>query len=194
MPELVARAHHRGHHGGVAAPSHYQLLGVTPQATTQEIRRAYHRRARRQHPDAHPDADAVTAEAARRAMADLNAAWAVLSDPVKRRAYDAELGLDPPRPSTPPWTDVTTDREHRFDVDLDEFGPEPEPRPSTVGDMVVLVPVAILALSAAMFAFGVMTGSATLWAASLLMLPVAGVGFVATQLVVMRRGSVRREQ
>ena len=174
----------------MAAPSHYQLLGVSPSATDQEIRRAYHRRARRHHPDAHPGADPATAEAARQAMVNLNAAWAVLSDPAKRRSYDAELGLGSRPASPPPRTETAFEPVPGFDDDLDDFGPEPEPRPSTVGDMVVLVPVAILALSAATFAFGVMTGSATLWALSLLLLPVAAVGFVATQLVVMRR--VRR--
>jgi hypothetical protein len=70
--------------------THYELLGVSPDSGTEEIRRAYLRRARVHHPDlvATPEARA----AAERTMQEINGAWRVLSDPARRSAYDRSLG------------------------------------------------------------------------------------------------------
>ena len=65
--------------------THYQLLGVAPTASVDEIRAAYRRLARALHPDAHGGAAAP-------AMASVNEAWRVLSDPGRR----AELRRHPP--------------------------------------------------------------------------------------------------
>jgi hypothetical protein len=70
----------------VGERSHYEVLGVSLGATTDEVRAAYRRAARDHHPDAGGDA-------AR--MSDLNAAWRVLGDPVRRAAYDRELARRP---------------------------------------------------------------------------------------------------
>ena len=59
----------------------YGLLGVPPDASADEIRRAYYRAARQLHPDVNPDADAAAA------MRRLNDAWAVLGDPAARRSH-----------------------------------------------------------------------------------------------------------
>ena len=67
----------------------YDELGVRPDATADELRRAYRRRARQLHPDLQPDG----VDRAAGAMADLNSAWRVLSDPASRRRYDLELAL-----------------------------------------------------------------------------------------------------
>ena len=72
--------------------THYQRLGVTPDATTAEIRRSWLRLAREHHPDFHVDAGAITRAANEREMQAINDAWAVLSDPDRRRAYDLSLG------------------------------------------------------------------------------------------------------
>jgi curved DNA-binding protein CbpA len=67
---------------------HYTLLGVPYGATHAEITRAWRRAMKRAHPDRHrPDARAAAEELARR----LNAAYAVLSDPLQRRAYDRTI-------------------------------------------------------------------------------------------------------
>ena len=71
----------------------YGLLGVSPDASADEIRRAYYRAARQLHPDVNPEADAAAA------MRRLNDAWAVLGDPVARRRYDAQSS--PPAPLRP---------------------------------------------------------------------------------------------
>jgi DnaJ-class molecular chaperone len=63
-------------------------LGVTFMATNAEITQAYRRAMKRAHPDRQaPERRAAAEEMARR----LNAAYAVLSDPVKRQAYDRTI-------------------------------------------------------------------------------------------------------
>ena len=62
----------------------YDRLGVAPAATADEIRAAYRRIARR----VHPDRGSAGNEAA---MAAVNEAWRVLSDPGRRAEYDASL-------------------------------------------------------------------------------------------------------
>ncbi len=64
-------------------PDHYRALGVRPDADTREIRAAYLRLMRDQHPD-HRPGDAAAGDRARAA----NAAWEVLGDETRRAAYD----------------------------------------------------------------------------------------------------------
>jgi curved DNA-binding protein CbpA len=72
-------------HGG-PGPDLYQLLGVSREASREEIAQAWRRRARDEHPDARPaDADAPGRF---RALAE---AWQVLGDPARRAAYDRGL-------------------------------------------------------------------------------------------------------
>jgi DnaJ-class molecular chaperone len=67
---------------------HYTLLGVPFTATHAEITRAYRQAMKRAHPDRQrPERRAAAEELARR----LNAAYMVLSDPVKRLAYDRTI-------------------------------------------------------------------------------------------------------
>lgn len=70
--------------------THYDVLGVPPRATPEEVRAAYRRAARDHHPDAGGDAGR---------MSDVNAAWRVLGDPHRRAAYDRELGRHPAAPA-----------------------------------------------------------------------------------------------
>ena len=65
-------------------PDFYALLGVAPQAEPEVIRAAYRVLAQRYHPDR---LGQVHSTAASR-MAALNQAYAVLSCPERRRAYD----------------------------------------------------------------------------------------------------------
>jgi molecular chaperone DnaJ len=62
---------------------YYETLGVSRDASTEEIKRAFRRLARETHPDANPDDPA--AEARFRQIAE---AYEVLSDPRRRAAYD----------------------------------------------------------------------------------------------------------
>ncbi len=66
--------------------THYEVLGVAPDAGQDAIRAAYRARARALHPDRRGgDPDAA------RQMAAVNRAWAVLADPARRAEYDHSL-------------------------------------------------------------------------------------------------------
>lgn len=68
--------------------SHYETLGVAPNAKHDDIRRAYHEAARRWHPDGFSGRPNPEAEAASESMRSLNEAWRVLGDPARRSEYD----------------------------------------------------------------------------------------------------------
>jgi Ca-activated chloride channel homolog len=61
---------------------YYAILGVSPTADQEDIRRAYRNMAQRLHPDRnhHPGAE--------NQFRDINAAYDILNDPIKRRDYD----------------------------------------------------------------------------------------------------------
>lgn len=62
----------------------YRRLGVAPDATQAEVKKAYRKLAKGLHPDLHPDDP--QAEARFKAV---NEAYETLGDPEKRKAYDA---------------------------------------------------------------------------------------------------------
>jgi hypothetical protein len=71
--------------------THYDVLGVSADAKPDTIKRAYYRRARAYHPDAHAGSTAELIDEAERAMAAVNTAWNVLRDARSRRTYDQSL-------------------------------------------------------------------------------------------------------
>lgn len=66
---------------------YYALLGVTRDASAEDIKKAYRRLARELHPDVNPDPEH------QERFKEVTAAYEVLSDPEKRQMYD--LGGDP---------------------------------------------------------------------------------------------------
>lgn len=66
---------------------YYADLGVSRDATAEDIKRAYRRSARRLHPDVNPGSEAEEQ------FKKVSQAYDVLSDPEKRRSYD--MGADP---------------------------------------------------------------------------------------------------
>jgi molecular chaperone DnaJ len=71
-----------------ATKDFYQVLGVSKDASEAEIKKAYRKLARANHPDSNPD----DAKAEERFKA-ISEAHSVLSDPDKRKAYDEEREL-----------------------------------------------------------------------------------------------------
>lgn len=80
----------------MSGPNLYSVLGVSHDATDEQLRSAYRRRSRLTHPDQGGDAVAFRA---------VESAFRILSDPGLRAGYDAELGLGngwPPHAEPPP--------------------------------------------------------------------------------------------
>ena len=69
---------------------YYEVLGIDKNATDEDIKRAYRKKAKQSHPDQHPNDNEAEAR-----FKELNEANEVLSDPDKRARYD-QFGFDGP--------------------------------------------------------------------------------------------------
>jgi DnaJ domain len=177
----------------------YDHLGVSPEASQDEIKRAYHSLARRHHPDAHPGAEAAVLDEARRRMVVLNGAWAVLGDPDRRRAYDATVdrartvGRETAGGQEPRFPDWFEPDDDVAAPDLEEDPPDRNRRPGA-GDLVVFLPVGLAGLAVALFAFSVLSESPAMFGAAVALVPVALVAFLAMPLVALLRGARARSR
>ena len=70
----------------------YRILQVQPDADLDVVKAAFRVLARK----AHPDASAPVDDAAERRMTDLNWAYAIVRDPVKREAWESDRRRAPP--------------------------------------------------------------------------------------------------
>lgn len=128
----------------------YEVLGVPADSEPAEIRRAYVALARRFHPDAHGGRSPAERAHADRRMRDVNAAWSALSDPDRRRAYDAATARGATSRSAPPgpgWRprsddDAWMDDYSSWRAETDLLPPDP-PGPRRP---IRLLPAAILAV------------------------------------------------
>jgi hypothetical protein len=161
--------------------SHYDVLGVTPHATHDEIRRAYRALAQVHHPDANPDGANAT-------MVGINAAWDVLGDPDKRREYDRAIG-------TPPAFKVWV---YEDDIDEDDDplahlrdDPDASPPRRRASDLLLFIPVMLLLTAVATFAFSVLSEAAGLRTMAILLAPVTAASFLAAPLFMMMRARSR---
>jgi curved DNA-binding protein CbpA len=99
-------------------PNHYEVLGLPPTASAEQIKKKYRELARLFHPDVN------SSPGAEQKILSVNQAYRVLGDPERRAAYDAERTLQKPpphtrRPDTPP---ATPPRPRR------PAGPPPDPK------------------------------------------------------------------
>ena len=110
---------------------HYEFLGVERDASTDEIRVAYRKFAKRNHPDTAPG-DASAGERFKKAQA----IYEILNDPEKRQAYDQELaaleeflaGARGPQPESD--TSARPDDPPAWEPPP-EWAPPPPPNPSS---------------------------------------------------------------
>lgn len=68
--------------GALAAQDYYKLLGVSRNANTAELKKAYRKLSLKYHPDKNPDPEAASK------FAEISNAYDVLSDDEKREAYN----------------------------------------------------------------------------------------------------------
>jgi curved DNA-binding protein CbpA len=66
----------------------YAVLGLPPQATQEQIRRAYRTLMRRHHPDTRRPGDPSDSAASNTTLQQAIDAYTVLGDPVRRASYD----------------------------------------------------------------------------------------------------------
>jgi DnaJ family protein B protein 4 len=72
------------------SPNHYEILGVSQDATENEIKKAYRKLSLLYHPDRNPS------EEAKAKILEINNAYEVLGDPQQKEGYDAELRFGGP--------------------------------------------------------------------------------------------------
>lgn len=75
--------------------SYYALLGIEPAASQAEIEAAYGRERERYNPERVADLDQELQRVAAERSAELERAYAILSSPERRKAYDASLSGNP---------------------------------------------------------------------------------------------------
>lgn len=176
--------------------THYEVLGVAPSADAAEVRRAYLRLARAHHPDRHAAGGPAARAEAERRMREVNEAWAVLSDPERRRRYDAERRRgrgsghgsdhgDPgagraPNSPNPGW--VPPDDGDDWDpADLDDTPLNPT-RPRSG---LTMLPVAAFAGGFLLLVVGLVTSLAPLLAFGVVGMVLSGVLFLAVPFLTM---------
>src|SRR5439155_6623101 len=74
---------------GMSQKNYYQLLHVSPQATQQEIKAAYRKLAFKYHPDRNKGNTLTEA-----VLKEINEAYSVLSNPEKRKFYNASIAVN----------------------------------------------------------------------------------------------------
>lgn len=160
------------------------MLGVPASASDIEVRRAYLRLARAHHPDYFVDAPPADRAAAEQRMRAINEAWAVLRDPARRRAFDA----DAPRPFRP------------FDDGRDDVDPHempdvpyrPAPPASLPERTLTLAPALLFAASIVVGAIGVFTRLTGILVFAFALFLLSCVGFIVVPLLALSRA--RRDE
>ncbi|MDP1821212.1 MAG: DnaJ domain-containing protein [Acidimicrobiales bacterium] len=180
------------------AHTHYEVLGVAPDADAAELRRAYVEQARQHHPDR------VGGNADR--MRAVNEAWAVLGDPGRRQQYDeARSGgpaLAPPRrspvpdPNYDPFDDLDPSEYEDHDFGVGEHGVPRVPVNISLPGWLALIPVALFCASVGLLFLAVLVGSAAVFAVALMTFVLSTLLFLSAPfvaLLVSRSASRRRD-
>lgn len=186
-----------GETSGEGAPTlpfvgHYEVLGVTPDASMMEIKKAYLAAARDAHPDFHNQSDSARQMAEAR-MRDINAAWAVLGDVDERSYYDRQR-LKAERVDRPgPRFHATSTGEHAFrpfDDDDDDDDPfdERDDRPITDSRLprwVQMFPAVLVVGGLLSLLFGAFVGILPLVNLGLISMIFGGVSFLTVPIIAV---------
>src|SRR3990170_1621490 len=103
----------------------YRILQFQPDADPDVVRAAYRVLARKVHPDASTPLNATE----ERRMTDLNWAYALVRDPVKRQAWESDRRRAPP-PGCPATNPAPVTRPDRHPAPRRPQGLGPQPRPA----------------------------------------------------------------
>jgi DnaJ-class molecular chaperone len=110
--------------------TNYDILCVQRTASAEIIKGAYRKLCSKFHPDRNPEKDTTGA------MQEINAAYAVLSDPVKKADYDVQLALDAmlerwqPKPAQEPPVSPTASSHSSAAEDIaNDFDAPPKRKP-----------------------------------------------------------------
>jgi len=175
----------------------YEVLGVGHRSAPTEIRRAYLALARQHHPDAQAGAGAADRARSEARMREINDAWALLSDPDRRRRYD--LTVDPPSSAgsqaartvpSPGWRPRHDDTAWMDDFEAwkhetDDLVP-PDP-PSVGRSTLTIFPVVLFGVSIATGCLAMVAQSRPLLAISFVGVALAALLFLLVPMLVMAR-------
>ncbi len=166
----------------ISGETHYEVLGVAPNADPATVRRAYVAKARLYHPDFHISDSAEVRAHAEEQMRVINAAWAVLGRSASRGRYDRELHKTGRFGEPEPARSASHSRTRA-----------PERTSGTAPPRwLTILPALFLFLALGSFAVGMVTGLGPLFAAAVVCALAGAVLFVLVPVVAMnrsRRGS-----
>lgn len=160
----------------------YGVLGVARTASPDEVRRAYLRLARAHHPDYFVDAPQGERLAAEARMRAVNEAWAVLGDPDRRRALDADRPPEPFRPFDEAVEDDEPDPRDAPDVPY-----RPAPPPTVAERARTMAPVLLFFASVGVGAVGAVVNLPALLAIAGALFLLSCVGFLVIPLLALSR-------
>ena len=173
--------------------THYEVLGVAPDASAAAVRQAYVRLARQHHPDFFAAVDGRRREEAERRMRAINQAWSTLGTEESRRLYDRAQGigggagaLDSEESTFRPFDDGDDDIDPRDLPDEPYVGASPS---TPAARALTLVPVLAFATSVGLLALGMVVKSIALLGLSVAAFLLACFGFVVLPLVALSRAS-----
>lgn len=168
---------------------HYEELGVSPGATTAEIRSSYLALARRFHPDSLAMAEDDERARASARMARINAAWTVLGDEHRRARYDAALDI-PTRPSATVRDVGATWTPYEDDDGLDPrlVDDTPTGTPSMRRELTFL-PAGLAVAALVAMIVGFVIGLGPLLGLGLILFVCSGLSFLVIPLIALARSS-----
>ncbi|MEM0981166.1 MAG: J domain-containing protein [Cyanobacteria bacterium P01_H01_bin.58] len=133
-----------------AAPNHYDQLGVKPTASPQEIRRAYRDMSKLYH----PDTTQLEPEVATEKFQILNEAYATLSNPEKRLAYNYTIGISKVAVIQAPQYLNRPASERRF-YEKNSAYLDPTDRPLSAGELFALFILGVTFVSCLILVFAI---------------------------------------